>query len=180
MGERDVKSDPNGAEENATSLPRARSGLLTPRNIIIIVVGVAVSSLLAILTVGTYIAPSMEKRSLNRQAQSSAATDASYLEDLSFFRLDPMIVNPADSNGERYLKAAIALEMYDAGIQQEIEKRLPQIKNQINNVLSSKSIEQIKTNEDKEKLRREILTRVNGMLVTGRLSNVYFEEFVYQ
>ena len=180
MGERDTRSDPGGAEENATPPPRQRPGILSPKNIVIIAVGVAVSSLLAILTVGNYIAPSMEGRSLNRQAQSSAATDASYLEDLAFFRLDPMIVNPAGSNGERYLKAAIAFEMYDKGIQPELEKRLPQIKNQINNVLSSKSIEQMKTNEDREKLSREILTRINGMLVTGRISNVYFEEFVYQ
>ena len=180
MGERDTHGDLNGAEENATSPPRQRAGFLSPRNIIIVAAGVAISSLLAILTVGSYIAPSMEKRSLNRQSQSSASTDATHLEDLAFFRLEPMIVNPADSNGERYLKATIALEMYEAGIEQELEKRLPQIKNQINNVLSSKSIEQIKTNEDREKLRREILTRVNGMLVTGRLSNVYFEEFVYQ
>ena len=180
MGERDTSSDLNGAEENVISPPRQKASLLSPRNIIIVAAGVAISSLLAILTVGSYIAPSMEERSLNRQSQSGASTDAAHLEDLTFFRLDPMIVNPADSDGERYLKATIALEMYEEGIEQELEKRLPQIKNQINNVLSSKSIEQIKTNEDREKLRREILTRVNGMLVTGRLSNVYFEEFVYQ
>ena len=65
-------------------------------------------------------------------------------------------------------------------VRDELEKRLPQIKNQINNVLSSKTIDQVRTNEDKERLRREILNRVNGMLITGRISNVYFEEFVYQ
>jgi flagellar basal body-associated protein FliL len=38
----------------------------------------------------------------------------------------------------------------------------------------------VQTSEDKEKLRREIMDRVNGLLVTGRISNVYLEEFVYQ
>ncbi len=57
---------------------------------------------------------------------------------------------------------------------------MPQIKNQVNNILSSKAIEQVQTNEDRERLRHEIQTRVNGLLTTGQVSNVYFEEFVYQ
>ena len=70
--------------------------------------------------------------------------------------------------------------MFDAKVQEEIGKRLPQIKNQINNILSSKSIKEIQTNEDREILRREILERVNGIIMNGRITNVYFEEFVYQ
>ncbi|MBI4831962.1 MAG: flagellar basal body-associated FliL family protein, partial [Candidatus Lindowbacteria bacterium] len=97
-----------------------------------------------------------------------------------FYRIDPIIVNPAGSNGERYLKAKVALETHDADVQAEIEKRLPQIKNQINNVLSSKTISQIQTNEDRERLRREIQNRVNNLLEGGQVYNVYFEEFVYQ
>jgi flagellar FliL protein len=70
--------------------------------------------------------------------------------------------------------------MLDAEVQRELGKRLPQIKNQINNILSSKTIAQIQTPNGREQLRREILERVNGMLINGRVSNVYFEEFVYQ
>jgi flagellar FliL protein len=99
---------------------------------------------------------------------------------LQFFKIDPIIVNPANSNGERYLKAVVALETYEPKVSAELELRLPQIKNQINSILSSKTISQMQTNEDRERLRREIQNRVNGLLVRGRVSNVYFEEFVYQ
>lgn len=180
MGEREPRDTAEAAEQKADQPQKSTPGVFNLRNIIILVVGVAIAAGLAILTVGSYIAPRMEEKKLSQQEQTSEKSDATYLEELSFFRLDPLIVNPAGSNGERYLKATIAIEMYDSEVRQELEKRLPQIKNQINNVLSSKSIDEVQTNEDKEKLRREIQNRVNGMLVTGRISNVYFEEFVYQ
>ena len=179
MGERDLH-DQLAAEGRTDYYPPRRPGYFSPKNIIIILLGVAMSSTLAVLTVGGYIAPSLEQDSAAIPPPSSEAVDVSYLEQLAFFRLDPLIVNPAGSNGERYLKASIALEMHDDTVMAELEKRLPQIKNQINNVLSSKSIKQMQTGEDREKLKREILNHINGVLVTGRLSNVYFEEFVYQ
>jgi flagellar FliL protein len=180
MGERESRGAPQAAGEEAREPKSSSSGVFSVRNIIIVVAGVAISAGLAILTVGGYIAPKIEEERLGQQVQKSETTDAVYLDSLAFFKLDPMIVNPAGSNGERYLKTTISLELNNPEVQAELEKRVPQIKNQINNILSSKSILQLQTNEDKEKLRRDILDRVNGMLVTGRITNVYLEEFVYQ
>lgn len=180
MGERDPSAGVRTAEGAAWEPKKSSSGVFGVRNIIILVAGIVISGGLAILTVGGYIAPKIEEDKLNQRVEKSKWTESTYLENLSFFKIDPMIVNPAGSNGERYLKATISLEMTSPEVQAEVEKRVPQIKNQINNVLSSKSISQVQTNEDREKLRREIMDRVNGMLVTGRISNVYLEEFVYQ
>ena len=180
MGEREPRGDSQAAGEEAREPKSSSSGIFSVRNIIILVTGVAISVGLAILTVGGYIAPKIEEDRVGQQVKKSDMTDAVYLDNLAFFKLDPMIVNPAGSNGERYLKATISLELNNPEVLAELEKRVPQIKNQINNILSSKSISQLQTNEDKEKLRRDILDRVNGMLVTGRITNVYLEEFVYQ
>lgn len=180
MGERDTAGRTETGEQEAVRPIGGKPGVFRPRNIAIVVAGVLVASALAVLTVGNVIAPSIERRTLGEASETAKSGSSSYLEKLQFFSLDPLIVNPADSNGERYLKASVTMEMYDESVRDELEKRLPQIKNQINNVLSSKTIDQVRTNEDKERLRREILNRVNGMLITGRISNVYFEEFVYQ
>jgi flagellar basal body-associated protein FliL len=157
-----------------------RPSLLTLKNIFILLAGVVISSALALFTVGNYIAPKIESRKAEHESLTFSKGSDSELEDLVFYKIDPVIVNPAGSNGERYLKAAVSLEAYDPAIIAEVEKRLPQIKNQINIILSSKTIEQVQTNEDKERLRREIQSRINGLLTTGNISNVYFEEFVYQ
>ncbi len=180
MGEREAQKLTIPEEEEGKPLKKGRPGVFTVKNIVILVAGVAIASALAILTVGNYIAPSIERGALSGQAQLPEPNDTARLDDLAFFKLDPLIVNPAGSDGERYLKAAVTFEMYDAEIQQELDKRLPQIKNQVNNVLSSKTVAQLQTIEDREKLGREILKRVNGMLVSGRISNVYFEEYVIQ
>lgn len=180
MGERDTARRATATEEQQPEPPKRVPSIFSLKNIAILVAGITISSLLALFTVGNYIAPSVEQRRLSKEPESSPPEAGSELEDLMFFKMDPLIVNPAGSNGERYLKASVTLEMHEAKVQQELEKRLPQVKNQINNILSSKSIQQIQTNEDREKLRREILNRINGMLASGNISNVYFEEFVYQ
>lgn len=177
MGERESPAHVGAREEQAAALsPKAPA--FSVKNIAVLLVGVAVSTFFAIFTVGSYLAPAIEEK---REERSQVASEVeSELESLNFFTVDPLIVNPAQSNGERYLKATVSLETHDPDLLEEMKKRLPQIKNQINAVLSSKTIEQIGTNEDRERLRREIQNRVNGLLLTGRVSNVYFEEFVCQ
>ena len=134
MGEREAQKLTIPEEEEGKPLKKGRPGIFTVKNIVILVTGVAIASVLAILTVGNYIAPSIERGALNGQAQPpEPPNDTARLDDLAFFKLDPLIVNPAGSDGERYLKAAVTFEMYDAEIQQELDKRLPQIKNQVNN-----------------------------------------------
>ncbi len=160
---------------------RPKASAFNLKNIVIFAVGAAISSALAIFIVGTYIAPAIEARKTDRQAEASQKDNLNAeLETLAFSEIGPLIVNPAGSNGERYLKATISLETHDPELIREIEKRMPQIKNQVNSILSSKAIEQVQTNEDRERLRQEIQTRVNALLTTGKVSNVYFEEFVYQ
>lgn len=180
MGERATPERSPRESESEARIIRARPRLFGLKNIIILTTGVILSSLLAIFIVETYIAPSLEQRRLSQQVPASKKQIEADLEKLVFFRIDPLIVNPADSNGERYLKASVTFEMLDPEVQRELDRRLPQIKNQINNILSSKTISEIQTNKDRENIRREILERVNGVLIKGRLSNVYFEEFVYQ
>jgi flagellar FliL protein len=179
MGERETQQRSPSGEESG-SPPRAKPLFFTVKNIAVLLAAVGVSTAFAVFAVGNYMAPSIEERRASRQAQAETVGAEDDLESLQFFKIDPIIVNPANSNGERYLKAVVALETYEPKVSAELELRLPQIKNQINSILSSKTISQMQTNEDRERLRREIQNRVNGLLVRGRVSNVYFEEFVYQ
>ncbi len=180
MGERESTERSEPKKEPAVLPLRPKASAFNLKNIVIFAVGAVISSALAIFIVGSYIAPAIEARKVDLQAEASQKGPNSELEKLAFSKIGPLVVNPARSNGERYLKATISLETHDPELIREIDKRMPQIKNQINNILSSKAIEQVQTNEDRERLRHEIQTRVNALLTTGQVSNVYFEEFVYQ
>ncbi|MBW2087159.1 MAG: flagellar basal body-associated FliL family protein [Deltaproteobacteria bacterium] len=57
---------------------------------------------------------------------------------------------------------------------------MPQIKDSLLVLLSSKTFIDIKTVEGKMRLRMEIIGRINNFLTSGRVKNVYFTEFVVQ
>ena len=96
------------------------------------------------------------------------------------YPLDPFTVNLVSSNADRYLKCKINFELDSPELQQELDKKIPAIRDMIISILSSKSVEEIQTAKGKEKLKEEIKRKVNSILNTGEIRNVYFTEFVIQ
>lgn len=96
------------------------------------------------------------------------------------YNLSPVIVNLAESRGTRYLKAQIGLEMAKPEIEEELKERTPQISDLLIDLLSSKSIPDLGDRQGRIKLKQEILERTNALLVTGKILNVYFVDFVIQ
>ncbi len=96
------------------------------------------------------------------------------------YPLDPFVVNLVSSNADRYLKCKIDLELDSPDLQKEVDKKLPAIRDLIIQILSSKSVEEIQTAKGKQKLKEEIKRKINEILTTGEIKNVYFTEFVIQ
>jgi len=96
------------------------------------------------------------------------------------YPLDQFIVNLVSNNSSRYLKCKIDLELDAPELQQEIDKKLPAIRDLIIRILSSKTVEEIQTAKGKEKLKEEIKRKINEILTTGEVRHVYFTEFVIQ
>lgn len=96
------------------------------------------------------------------------------------FDLDPFIVNLVDKKESRYLKVKISLELKGKKITEELTKRLPQVRDIIIEILSSKSFEELATLHGKEHLKSEIMIRLNSILKTGSVKHVFFTEFVMQ
>jgi len=98
----------------------------------------------------------------------------------AIYPLDPFIVNLADPVGNRYLKIKVALQLDNEPLQAEVEKKIAPIRDGFLLLLSSKSLAQINTTEGKLKLRSELLHRINQVLKKGRVTTIYFTEFVVQ
>lgn len=94
--------------------------------------------------------------------------------------MDAFIVNLTDAQGTRYLKVTMQLEMSHEMLSSEIDKRLPQIRDEVITLLSSKSFDDVSTIAGKRALKRGILNSMNKYLTTGKVLNVYFSEFVVQ
>jgi flagellar FliL protein len=96
------------------------------------------------------------------------------------YPLTTFIVNLADKGGSRYLRITMDLELGNAELESELNKRLPQIRDGILMILPSKRFEDISTVEGKIALRDEIMEKLNGLLAQGKITNIYFKEFVVQ
>jgi len=98
----------------------------------------------------------------------------------AIFDLDPFVVNLADSAELRYLKVTIKLELAQPTFKQDVEGHIPQIRDNLLVLLSSKEYASIRTVEGKMDLRAEIIQRLNAVLQGDKVTNAYFTEFVAQ
>jgi len=94
--------------------------------------------------------------------------------------LETFIVNLADKGGNRYLRVTMDLELGNPELEAEITKRLPQVRDSILMILPTKRFEDISTVQGKTALRDQIQETINGFLAKGKISNIYFKEFVVQ
>jgi flagellar FliL protein len=96
------------------------------------------------------------------------------------FQLQPFVVNLSDPGGKRYLKSLIELEFTEDSVQKELNARLPQLRDLILLHLSSKTIEEVQSVDGKIELKNSLITRINQVLRTGKITNIYFTQFVIQ
>jgi len=94
--------------------------------------------------------------------------------------VDAFIVNLADSEANRYLKATAQFELKSPEFEKKIKESDPLIRDTILALLSSKTMDQIRDIKGKIKLRQEIIARVNEILGTQAITQVYFTEFIIQ
>ena len=96
------------------------------------------------------------------------------------YSLGSFIVNLNDPVRRSYLKVKAVLELNSTDVSTEVDKRLPQLRDSIILLLSSKSYEEIASMEGKLRLRQEMLGQLNHHLGKGKLAAIYFTEFVVQ
>jgi flagellar protein FliL len=96
------------------------------------------------------------------------------------FPLDTFVVNLADGNGKRYLRATMQLELAPEQTVEIFEQRLPQIRDVVLTILPTKQFQEIRTVDGKATLRMEILNKLNDLLNDEGVVNIYFTEFVIQ
>ncbi|MCB0393632.1 MAG: flagellar basal body-associated FliL family protein [Bdellovibrionales bacterium] len=94
--------------------------------------------------------------------------------------LETFLVNLAGASGGRLAKISIELEIENGEVQDEIEKRKPQIRDIVIMLLSSKTYQQVSEKEGKDSLRDEIKQTLNSFLTKGEIKSVYFTDFLFQ
>jgi len=110
-------------------------------------------------------------------AMAAAATRG---HDGALEPMDPFIANLSDEDGRRYLKATLQVEFFDAIVPPEFHHRLPQARDMLLTLFSSKTFADVRTPQGKAVLREEIANRLNTILNEDAVKAVYFTEFIVQ
>lgn len=93
--------------------------------------------------------------------------------------LEPFIANLADDGGRRYLKATFQVD-FGSSVPGNMQARLPQVRDLLLTLFTSKTFDDIRTPEGKQQLREEIIARINQVLDRDVVKAVYFTEFIVQ
>ena len=89
------------------------------------------------------------------------------------------VVNLLSESGNRFLKVSIDLELSDPKLQ-PMDHKKSLIRDIIIRTFSSKTFEEISTLKGKDKLKDEVLDKINENLSDGQVKNIYFTDFVVQ
>lgn len=96
------------------------------------------------------------------------------------YPLASFTVNLLSESGNRYLKVVVDLELADPKMTIEMNNKKSLIRDIIIRTFSSKTFEEISTLKGKDKLKDEVLEKINESLSDGQVRNIYFTDFVVQ
>ncbi len=94
--------------------------------------------------------------------------------------IDNLVVNIMHKETPRFLKIGIALEAKDAKSGANIQSRMPQITDSVLLLVGNKDFDEIKDLQGKLQLKVDLLSRINALLGTDDLKDVFFTDFVVQ
>ena len=100
-----------------------------------------------------------------------------------FVKLESFTVNLTADGEDHYLQTDIELKVADAKVSDDIKAHMPEIRNNVLLLLSSKTASALSSMEGKQKLSSEVKEQVNKVLHAkdaDGVSGVFFTSFVIQ
>jgi flagellar protein FliL len=94
--------------------------------------------------------------------------------------LAPFIVNLSGDQGQRYLRLVAQVEVRGDLSKDELEKHLPEVRNRLLFLLSSKTFADIGNTQGKYDLQADITKNINETLDGPFIKKTYFTEFIVQ
>ena len=178
------------AETESAQPPVPVTAGIPLKMVIIIVVGALVLGLggafaLFKVTAGGHGGDDQKAEATVAKAAGKGETEAKHGVDKAgspgaIYDVDPFIVNLADTPEVRYLKLTVKLELESQDASAELASRVPQLRDTILVLLTSKDAASIRTPQGKFQLRDEITQRVNSLLPKPAVRAAYFTDFVVQ
>lgn len=105
----------------------------------------------------------------------STATRASAIYDI-----DPFMVNLSDAIEARFASVTVKLKLTHPLCKADVDQSLPEIRDSLLMLISSKDYGTLRTSAGKLELRDEMMARINPIIGEGKVEGAYFTEFILQ
>lgn len=153
----------------------------------ILLIGLAVINMLVVIGVGFMIWKGRQKDAaepkiehvIKGEHEAQAEESQEKVTKALVVPLETFIVNLAGSKGRRIFKVDMELEVNDRKVIDEIEQRKAQVRDIIIIILSGRTYDQVAGKDGKNQLREEIKDTVNAFLTKGKITSVFFTNFLY-
>jgi flagellar FliL protein len=116
----------------------------------------------------------------NGNEPDDVAKDDGDAKESHIYVIKDMIINPAGTNGQRYLLSTIAFNVSTEEALRDFEKKEMAVRDMLNSILTSKSMEQLIDVTQREGLRTEIAKQAKGLVNHGTVTSVYFSKYIIQ
>jgi flagellar FliL protein len=94
--------------------------------------------------------------------------------------ISEFIVNIISGEANHYVKASLTIELSNEEVLEEVNKRMPQIRDSILLLVGNKTYEELQDLQGKKQLKAELTSKINGILQAGKVKAIYFTDFVVQ
>ncbi len=101
-------------------------------------------------------------------------------EEAVVYKVENLVLNPAQSGGTRFLVATLALEVADEAASEAMKPRDAEVRDAILRILGAKTVNQLADMTGREALKTELRTAVDSIFGEHTVSAVYLPQFVIQ
>lgn len=146
--------------------------------------GIAIGAAAGVFLVGPMVArasgfavgapPAHEKAHEGKKGEEGAAKS-------TIHTIENLVLNPAGSNGTRFLMCTVAIELSDEKFNEVLTSRDAEVRDAILGVLGRKTVEELSDVAVREQIKVEVQATLDALFKQkGAVERLYFPQFVIQ
>lgn len=97
-----------------------------------------------------------------------------------FMQIEGVIVNPAGTDGRRFLMVNVGLESNEAAVLEELKTREVVVRDTMLKLLGRRTVQQLASIDERTLLKDELREAVNSVVQEGTVERLYFTQYVLQ
>ena len=179
-----MAEEEQAAEE--TSAPARPGMMLVIASLVggLVVGGLGGSFALGPMLAKKIVAPKTAEAATTEDAEKEEKGDGEHGEKkagATVHMMENLVLNPSGSNGTRFLMAAVAAEVKDEKVKEEMTGRDAELRDAALRILGVRTVEQLADMTLRETLKKELVDSLNARLASKTaVKRIYFPQFVIQ